>query len=163
MSNGKSRLFNVILVCSLAINLLFVGGLVGRILMHPGPMPGPMPDHFGWMIRQLDNNKREELGPEFEARARRVVPLRREIREAQREFEAALLEPEMDVARIDAALNHLRSSSEAFQQEMHEQMLAIIKRLNPEERARVVKFLRHRGGDERFRGRPRGRDRPDEP
>ena len=46
MSNGKGRLFNIILICSLTINLLLLGGLVGRFL-NKVPAHSPVPGQLG--------------------------------------------------------------------------------------------------------------------
>lgn len=144
MSNGKRRLMIITLVCSLAINLLLVGGIIGRLAF--GPPPPPMPTHLGWLVRSLDKQTREQLRPELMAHARKVRPLRREMRSAQKEFESAMLSPTLDEKRLDASLTELRNASEAYQQSMHEEMVSILKKMNPEERKRVVQFLQRRGG-----------------
>lgn len=142
MSNGRSRLFNIILVCSLAINLLLVGGIIGRVAFGP-PRP-PMLDHLGWMVRNLDKRTRRALRPELETHARTVMPLRREMRAAQRQFESALTQPTLDEKQLDAALERLRAASDAYQQSMHEEMVVILRKMSPDERKRFVHFLRHR-------------------
>ena len=106
----------------------------------------------------MDKDKRDALKSEFESRIRKARTIRTDIREAQRDFEAALLEPELDRQRLAAALDRLRVASETFQQEMHKQMLDMLMRLNPEERARVAEFLRRR--DEGGFGRTRKEDGP---
>lgn len=142
MSNGRSRLLIIVLVCSLAINLLLVGGIIGRLAFRP-PRP-PMMDHLGWVIRNLDPATRQALRPGLIAHAKKVRPLRREIRAAQREFVNALLQPELDTQKLDAALGKLRSASDAYQQSMHDEMVVILKKMSYDERKRFVNFLRHR-------------------
>ena len=143
MSNGRRRLLIISLVCSLAINLLLVGGIIGRLAF--GPPPPPMPMHLGWLVRSLDKDTREKLRPELLEHARKVRPLRHEMRNAQEQFEAAMASPTLDEKRLDASLTQLRDASDAYQQSMHEEMVSILKRMNPEERKRVVEFLQHRG------------------
>lgn len=152
MSNGRRRLVNIVLVCSLAINLLLVGGLIGHWLRGGGP-PRPIPDHLGWIIRHLDDDTRRALRPKLQSHIREAWPLRREMRDAQREFQRALTAEEFDETRLEAALTRLRSASLAWQEAMHEEMIIILKNLAPEDRQRVVSFL------ERHDARRR-RDRP---
>lgn len=159
MSNGRRRLVNIVLVCSLAINLLLVGGIIGRIL-HGRPPP-PLPDNLGWIVRNLDRDTRQALRPALEKHAREVRPLRREMRAAQREFEDALTSPELDEDRVAGALTRLRDISESYQQSMHEEMIFILKNMDVADRQRVVRFLHQRG--EMRRDRSRERPTPREP
>ena len=160
MSNGRSRLFNIILVCSLAINLLLVGGIIGRIVFGP-PRP-PMLNHLGWVVRTLDKNTRDELRPELEAHARKMMPLRRQMRSAQKEFESVLTQPTLDENRLDAALAQLRSASDTYQQSMHEEMVVILKKMTYEERKRFVYLLHHRPDSrhQQSNHRPPAHDQP---
>lgn len=162
MSNGKNRLFNIILVCSLAINLLLVGGIIGRLAFRPHRPP--MFDHLGWVVRDLDPTTRKALRPQLRAHARKVLPLRSEIRAAQKQFENVLLQPKLNARQLDAALGKLRQASDAYQQSMHEEMVVILKRMNLRERQRFVYFLRHRP-DMRHgpRHMARGYGRPPQP
>lgn len=143
MSNGRSRLLNITLVCSLAINLLLVGGIIGRIAFGP-PHHRPMPNHLGWMVRTLDKDTRKALRPDLEAHARQVAPLRREMRAARQDFENLLTQPQLDRQRLENALSRLRKASDAYQQSMHEEMVVILEKMTPEERHRFVRFLNRR-------------------
>lgn len=149
MSNGRSRLFNIVLVCSLAINLLLVGGLIGRVVF--GPPPPPMPNHLGWILRSLDSDTRQALRPQLEAHAHTVAPLRRQVRAAQREFENVLTEPQLDDNRLNAALDRLHTASSAYQASMNEEMTIILKKMTLDERKRFVHFLHHRPDEHRAR------------
>ena len=142
MSNGRRRLLIIVLVCSLAINLLLVGGIIGRLAFRP---PGPpIMDHLGWVVRNLDPATRQSLRPGLIAHAKKVRPLRREIRAAQRQFLNVLLQRKLDTQKLDAALGELRTASDAYQQSMHDEMVVILKKMSYEERKRFVNFLRHR-------------------
>ena len=147
MSNNVSRLTTIILVCSLAINLLLVGGLVGHLVSR-GSMKNMPPIGLGWMLRGLDDRTKQSLRPEFEAHMTRSMPLRREMRAAQQAFETVLLSPDIDEAALDIALARLRKASDAFQQSSHEQMVRVIKQLDAEQRQQMVQFLHshHPGG-----------------
>jgi len=162
MSNGKSRLFNIVLVCSMAINLLLVGGIIGRFAF--GPPPPAMPNHLGWIVRTLDKNTRNALRPQLKAHARMVLPLRREIRASQREFEQVLSQPQLDEKKLDAALARLRSASDAYQESMHDEMVVILKKMTFEERQRFVSFLRRRPDEHHEHHRqPQPDSQPDSP
>lgn len=147
MSNGRSRLVTITLVCSLAINLLLVGAIIGRVIS--GPPPRPLPDHLGWIFRSLDEDKRRELRSEFEKHARAALPMRREIRNAQRAFEAAVASPDFSEDEVRAALAKLRDTSGTYQERAHEEMVRVLGRLTAEERQRVVEFLQRRDHERR--------------
>lgn len=147
-----SRLVNIILVFSLALNLLLVGGLIGHWLR--GGPPRPIPDHLGWIIRHLDDDTRRALRPKLESHIREARPLRREMRDAQREFQQALTTEQFDESRLEAALARLRAASGAWQEAMHDEMIIILKNLPPEERRRVVSFLERHDARRRRSGPP---------
>jgi uncharacterized membrane protein len=158
MSNGRSRLINIILVCSLATNLLLVGGIVGHLANRPPPRP--LPDHLGWMFRNLDDARRHELRDEFEAHARKMRPLRREMRGAQRDFERAVLTDEFDPDSVREALARLRESSADFQAAMHGQMVNVLARLDENERKQLLQFLGRRDRGPGRGGPPPGESSP---
>jgi uncharacterized membrane protein len=133
----------IALVISMAVNLLLGGAILGRVLM--GPPPGPMPNHLGWIIRDLDTDTRKQLKPLLVEHARKAMPLRQEMRQAQRAFRQALLTEPLDESELTASLERLQTASAAFQDTMHKEMLVILKQLSPAERARVATFL-HRPG-----------------
>lgn len=157
MSNR--RIVTILLVCSLAINLLLVGGVVGHLMAGPPRGgPGPMP-HLGWIIRSLDEGRRESLRDDFREHVRASRPLRREVREAQQQFEATLGDPNMDPAELAEALDRIRDASLAYQEATHSEMARVLGLLEPEERARAAKFLTRRHRDD---GPPHG-DRREPP
>ncbi|XOV87114.1 MAG: periplasmic heavy metal sensor [Pseudomonadota bacterium] len=154
MSNSR-RLINIVLICSLAINLLLVGGLIGRLMA--GPPARPLPDHLGWILRQLDEPAREKLRPDLKAHAARIVPLRREMRSAQRDFEAAVSGETVDADAAAEALARLRTSAMAYQESTHQKMVQILATLDSKQRNRVMRYLRDREREER---RPTPRPAP---
>ena len=161
MSTTRSRITMTVLVLSLALNLVLVGGMIGRFMM--GPPHRSMPEHLGWMLRGLDADRRAELRPDIVAHARKVLPLRREMRDAQEAFEAVLLDPEMSEKQLEAALDRVRNAFEAYQAASHEEMVTVLKQLDADERKQVVSYLhRHRPGrdERREHGERRGPDMP---
>lgn len=145
---NKSRIISIALVFSVALNLLFIGAVVGRFMY--GPPHRPMSSHLGWVLRDLDEEARNKIRPILENQARAIRPLRRKLRTAQKEFRKLLAQQSFDEVALEASLIHLRQSSAEYQSGMHHQMLMILKDLDPEQRRRVSRFL--------MRPRPDGRD-----
>ncbi len=152
MSNSR-RLINFLLICSLAINLLLVGGLIGRLMA--GPPTRPLPDHLGWILRQLDEPAKESLRSDMRAHASRIMPLRREMRSAQRDFEAAVSGDKVDQDAALEALSRLRSSSLQYQESTHQKMVQILATLDNTQRTRVLRYLRDHEREERRPAPPR--------
>ena len=146
---NKSRIIGISLVFSVALNLLFVGAVVGRF-MHGAP-PRPMSSHLGGVLRDLDDEARDKIRPVLENQAETIRPLRREMRQAQKEFRKLLVEESFDEGALEESLSQLRHASEEYQSGMHHQMLLVLKDLEPEQRRKVARFL--------MRQRTEGRDR----
>lgn len=162
MSKGRKRLLNVVLIISLAVNLLLLGGIVGRMTFgHPQHHKGS--GHLGWMVRLLDAKTRQSLRPELTAHAREVLPLRRQMSSARHQFETVLLAPELDEKQLDAALAGLSAASATYQQAMHKEMAVIIKKMSLEERQRLAHFLHRLDARDRGRRDARGSRRAPAP
>ncbi|HJP52739.1 MAG TPA: hypothetical protein QF611_17035, partial [Pseudomonadales bacterium] len=72
MSEGRRRTLVIVLICSIAINLLLIGGLVGHFATTP---PGrPFPSHLGWIVRELDDDTRQKLWPLLKQNAEEARP-----------------------------------------------------------------------------------------
>jgi uncharacterized membrane protein len=134
---NKSRVINIVLVCSIALNLLIVGAIIGRVAF--GPLMGPPP--LTWMMKDLDAETRNRIHTNFEDRAKVVEPMRREIRAAREEFKTLLKEDELDEEASLAALARLRQASAEYTVTLHEQMILMLKDLEPKQRLRVSRFL----------------------
>lgn len=146
--SGRQKLLIIILVCSLAVNLLLVGGIAGRLMA--GPPGPPMPDHLGWVARLLDEDRRRELRPMFVDWVRETRPLRRDIHQSQLVLRDAIAAEPFDRDDVEAALSRLRENQLVWQAATHEELVAILAALRPEERERVIAFLsRERRRDER--------------
>jgi DNA-binding transcriptional ArsR family regulator len=82
--------------------------------------------------------------------------MRREMAQAQKEFENALTNDPMDEEEVKTAIGNLQRLSMAHQTNLHRQMTRIMKELNHEQRVQALRFLHHK---ERGRRRQQ-RDRP---
>ena len=155
----KNRVVIILLICSLALNLLFIGGLIGRSIF--GGPPGHLPNHMGWMLRNLSDEKRKELRPQLKERSGSLRTVRQEMRDARQRLSSAIMEEPLDEKALNLALKNLRSASNKFQVVTHENMSTILKEMKLEDREKALKFLsrreKHRGNFDDRRGRKEAR------
>ena len=155
----KNRVVIILLICSLALNLLFIGGLIGRSVF--GGPPGHLPNHMGWMLRNLSDEKRKELRPQLKERSGSLRTVRQEMRDARQRLSSAIMEEPLDEKALNLALKGLRSASNKFQVVTHENMSTILKEMKLEDREKALKFLsrreKHRGNFDDRRGRKEAR------
>jgi uncharacterized membrane protein len=155
----KNRVVIILLICSLALNLLFIGGLIGRSVF--GGPPGHLPNHMGWMLRNLSDEKRKELRPQLKERSGSLRTVRQEMRDARQRLSSAIMEEPLDEKALNLALKDLRSASNKFQVVTHENMSTILKEMKLEDREKALKFLsrreKHRGNFDDRRGRKEAR------
>jgi uncharacterized membrane protein len=137
------------LVFSLAINLLFIGALAGRMLNRQHA--GPMPRHLSWMLRDLDPRIRQQLLPQMQNYAEKARPLHKSILQAQGKLRAALATEPFDEEALTSALSELQMTSNGLQTSMHKEIVTLAKQLGPEQRIRIARFLSspRRGGRHR--------------
>ena len=155
----RSRIVTIVLVCSLALNLIFVGGLIGRAIF--GGPPGHLPNNMGWMIRHLDDEQRKQLKPTLREHAKSLRPLRHEMRAARQRLNATIQEDPLDDAALDLALEELRSASSKFQIATHGNMSSLLKKMSPAARREALKFLNRREtGRRHFGERHRSKESP---
>ena len=128
----KNRVVIILLICSLALNLLFIGGLIGRSVF--GGPPGHLPNHMGWMLRNLSDEKRKELRPQLKERSGSLRTVRQEMRDARQRLSSAIMEEPLDEKALNLALKDLRSASNKFQVVTHENMSTILKEMKLEDR-----------------------------
>ncbi|MBC8272204.1 MAG: periplasmic heavy metal sensor [Gammaproteobacteria bacterium] len=155
----KNRVVIILLICSLALNLLFIGGLIGRSVF--GGPPGHLPNHMGWMLRNLSDEKRKALRPQLKERSGSLRTVRQEMRDARQRLSSAIMEEPLDEKALNLALKDLRSASNKFQIVTHENMSTILKEMKLEDREKALKFLsrreKHRGNFDDRRGRKEAR------
>ncbi len=137
---NKTRWLTLALLISLGINLLGVGLLVGRSVFDRPPV-GHFPPNLGWILRDLQEPSRQQLRPLLEEHARRVMPLRREMRGAQRDFGRLLVQPEFDKDAVEQSLQSLRAASDRYQLETHQTMLQVLPGLSADQRLKAATFL----------------------
>ncbi len=74
----KNKLFLFGLLVSMSINLFFVGGIAYRVMNFQDERSGrPLPPNVGWIVRDLDPERRTELEPQLQASFEQIGPIRR--------------------------------------------------------------------------------------
>ena len=157
MSSRQGRTLIIALVCSIAVNLLVIGGIVGHFAAGPGGRP--FPSHLGWIVSDLDEETRRSLRPILRGYAENARPLRQEMAQVQKEFEAALTKEPLNEEQITLALHRLQQVSLANQSNLHQQMIGIMKELKPEDRIKALHFM-HRREPRMHRREPRHSRQP---
>lgn len=154
-ANGekKRRWLWPLLIISLGLNLLFVGLVAGRIWSHGygGHAAAPNRIFTGAIeqfMKQLPAAKRRRATEFLERHRASVRPLRKQIREARRAAEAAVLADEYNEEKVAQAFGQLRTIEIGRHQSMHTMMMDLLKDLTLNERQKLVKLIhagfRHR-------------------
>ena len=143
------------LVLSVAINLFFLGAIGSRINRYQDFREArPLPPNLSWIIRDLEEDRQQELISIMEPLAAEIVPLRNEMIEAQREVNRLMASSDFDEAAIAAAFANLREAPSAYGALSHEQTIAVLSELTAEERQAANAFVRRRGPRDGFGGGP---------
>ena len=148
----KRHWLYLLLIGSLAINLMVAGALSAKWLQKHQPEP-PM----AWSARDLPPATRQKLQPVFEEAKTTVAPLRRSLREQVRDLREVLRREDVDPDALESALEALQETSQAYQREMHRLALEVLPTLSPRERRMVMHQLMP------DRGRPQQPHRPQRP
>jgi len=168
----SNRIILLGLFFSIAINLLFIGGIAFRLTNISDEASGrPLPPNVGWAVRDLDETRRSELEPQLRESFQEIGPIRREMMTAQRQVNELMAAQPFDPAALNAAFTVLRDANMRYQSLSHNQTSKILGLLTEEERQAALEFVRRRGprdGRDGFRGRDGGggfRERrgPDDP
>lgn len=162
MSSNRRRALNIVLVISLALNLLVFGGIAARMLWSPNGRP--IPPNLFWVLERLDDDAQTRLRPTMQAFSEEMRPIRFTLYRAQRDVNDLLTEDPLNSEAIAAAFEKLRDAGLEYQDIAHRQTLAIFGELTPEQRVSAMRFIqeRSRPPGERNRDRNDRDDRGDE-
>ena len=117
----KSKTTVVILIVSLAVNLLFIGGTIGFFLQEkPGPK---FPTHLGKVLENLDSEKKGVMRQRLKEFREQSRPLHRDMRREQRALAKVILSDPFDQAAAREAFSRTQDSQIALQTHMFEQMV----------------------------------------
>lgn len=139
----------IALIISVALNLLVAGAVIGHFL-RGGPEPR-FPGHLGRMMENIDPQQRAEMKEQFQTFRREGRQLHKAMRQQQRALTRDILKEPFDEASARSGFAQLRQSSNAIQEQMHEQMISVMGNLGPEERARLIKRLQREGRGDKAR------------
>lgn len=154
MSSNRRRALNVVLVISLALNLLVLGGIATRILESPDGRP--IPPNLFWVLEQLDDEAQTRLRPTMQTFSDEMRPIRYTLYQAQRDVNDLLTEDPLNSEAIAAAFEKLRDAGLEYQDIAHRQTLAIFGDLTPEQRVSAMRFIQERSRPPGERNRDRG-------
>ncbi|GJM13534.1 MAG: hypothetical protein DHS20C12_19370 [Pseudohongiella sp.] len=156
----KNKLLLLGLLISISINLFFVGGIAYRVTNLSDEQSGrPLPPNVGWIVRDLEENRRSELEPQLRASFEAIAPIRREMMSAQRNVNELMSAQPFDANALTAAFTTLREANIRYQLLSHQQTSEILALLSEEERQAAMEFVQRRGprdGRDGFRGRDGG-------
>ena len=156
---NKTKLILSALLVSLAVNLIFVGGIGYRAFRFQAFSGRPFPPNVGWIVRDLSEERRSELASFLERSADEIGPMRGQMFAAQRQVNQLMAAPEFDSEAINQAFAELREVNLRYQALSHEQSIALLNELTAQERQMALEFVNRRGprdGRDGFRGRERG-------
>ena len=150
-----------VLVASLALNLMFIGGAAARYFVH-GPMERVSSISNMQMIPRrffsdLDRARRTELLAIFNDFRSEFRGGRKQAREQMGTLAAALEAEPYDEAAVTAAVEAFSGSGAALMRRGGEAALVFIARLQPEERKLLARHIRMRDSG----GRKHGKDDDD--
>ena len=152
----RNKLILIALVASVAVNLVFIGGIGYRTSNTREFGTRPFPPNVGWVVRDLSEERRIELEPLLEQSYSEIGPIRREMGQAQRRVNELMASDTFDAQALGQAFTALREANERYQSLSHQQTITLLNELSEEERQIAQKFVQRRGprdGADRSRGR----------
>ena len=133
----KAKATTIILVLSLATNLLIVGAAIGFWLREPS---GPrFPSHLGNVLETLDPDQRQEMRERFREFRQESRPLHRTMRREQRELAKVVLTEPFDEQAALEAFAKTRDARFAVQTHMFEQMVEVMRDLDRKQRVELMR------------------------
>lgn len=138
------RSLRILLIVSLALNLMVAGVIVGGIAKGRAPGPfGGFDMTLGPFARALDDDHRRELRDHLRGQEGLRPPSRRDRAEAMRDFMAALRADPFDPAAVDAIFAGQRDRATAGMRAGQDALLAQLQAMTAAERAAFADRLDH--------------------
>ena len=148
-----------LLFVSLAINLIFIGGLGYRAMSFTERNHRPIPSNVGWAIRGLSAERSNQLMSSLNILTNNqnlsIAAARINMIKAQRDANEVMRSPNFQEDTLRDALSDLRTSNMQYQELSHEQMTLLFSKMTDQEREAASDFL-NRVGPRRSQGRPPG-------
>ena len=102
----RNKLILTVLIASVAVNLVFIGGIGYRTSNTREFGPRPFPPNVGWVVRDLSEERRMELEPLLEQSYSEIRPIRREMGQAQRRVKELMESDTFDQKAMDKPSVH---------------------------------------------------------
>lgn len=146
MSEGPAARWSrrdMLLVASLAVNLLFVGFLIGRGARSFGPPPPPRgeaanPLHPRALMEALEPRERRAAFRALRRTGTRLLPLSGEARDSRLALAAVLRAEPFDPEAARAALARVRDADNALHEAGQAAVVELLGRLSAQERANIA-------------------------
>lgn len=137
------------LLLSVALNLVFIGGISYRVLDIGETRPRPLPPNIGWAIRDLNPERRDEirneLGPPMSTTNNEIPLIRSEVAQAQQRVNELMTADNFSEENLSEAFLRLRDAESRYQQLSHQQTARLLSRMTHEERLAARQFIERRG------------------
>lgn len=156
---NRRRLMTWLMVISLGFNLLVVGGITARVMLHSEGRP--IPPNLSWILDELGEETRAALRPKMREFGEIMWPLRGELFRAQRKVNELMIEEPMNKEAIALAFDELRKASLEYQETTHAQTIEIFEMLTVEQRELALSFMNDRRDPLDFRRGNEEQDRDD--
>lgn len=157
---SRQKILIIGLIASVGINLFLIGGIAMRMSsMRDFANSRPFPPNVGWIIRDLEESRQQELREIVQPLGEEISPYRRDMFEAQRRVNQLMSATDFDAEELEAAFSELREAAQNYTSLTHEQTLQVLNLLTEEERRTAMEFIQRRGprdGRDGFRGGPGG-------
>ena len=148
-----------LLFVSLAINLVFIGGLGFRAMSFAERNHRPISSNLGWAIRGLSAERSNQLMSSLNLPVNNqnlsIAAARSNMIKAQRDANEVMRSPNFQEDTLRGALSALRTSNMHYQELSHEQMTLLFSKMTDQERKAASDFLNELG-PRRSQGRPPG-------
>jgi uncharacterized membrane protein len=151
MIKSNKKFINTFLIVSLSLNLFLGGIVIGNLVF--GKPNRPFPPHLNWITERLNEDDRREIRPLMREHAMNTRPLRKAMRESQKNFVSALMAEPFDEAAVTKATEELQSHSANLQSNMHKQMIKLMRNMTPLQRKNAINQLENRRAPKQRRER----------
>lgn len=139
----SSRAVRWVLLASLAVNALFVGGLISAFLRYGGPLmmtSAAAPNGIGAFLGSLPADRRGAVWKGAGDKRRAMMPLRRDVRAARRDVLAVLTAEPFDQSAFIAAQTRLIEAEHRQRLSQRDMLVDVVGSLTAEERRAYIRW-----------------------
>ena len=127
----------LVLLCSVAINLLLIGAIAGEWVSGVRRPPPPMQ----WAANDLDEATRARVRQILEEQRPAAQTLRHDLRAIDQRLMAVIRASTLDPEALNATLSDLRRTNGEYQTLLHASLESVLPTLTPPQRVDVVRRL----------------------